>query len=125
MFSDSDSFEPRRAGPPQKSSGVLSLSIALARNPYTKSKSQEEHSKTTLDNATKEALNRDALFDFYVLALGIPAVISIAKKDAVLPDEVDERDTGSAKNVPSFLRGAPPGVTTTKRRKHLWRDIEG
>ena len=42
----------------------------------------------------------------------------------MVPDGVDEVDTDSAKDVPSFLRGAPPGDTAAKARKNLRRDIE-
>lgn len=73
------------------------------------------------DDATKEALS--TLSDLYSPSES-PAVVSIAKEDAVVPDGVDEFDADSVKDVPSFLRGAPPGDTAAKARKHLRRDIE-
>jgi hypothetical protein len=41
-----------------------------------------------------------------------------------VPDGADEVDVEILKDVPSFLRGAPPGDTAAKARKHLRRDIE-
>jgi hypothetical protein len=74
------------------------------------------------DDATKEALS--TLSDLYSPSES-PAVVPIAKEDAVVHDGVDELDTDSAtKDAPSFLRGAPPGDTAAKARKHLRRDIE-
>ncbi|KAI0280541.1 oligomeric complex COG6 [Russula aff. rugulosa BPL654] len=73
------------------------------------------------DDATKEALS--TLSDLYSPSES-PAVVSITKEDAVVPDGVDELDADSVKDVPSFLRGAPPGDTAAKARKHLRRDIE-
>jgi hypothetical protein len=73
------------------------------------------------DEATKEALS--TLSDLYSPS-GFPAVVSTTKEDVVVSDVVDEVDTDSAKDVPSFLRGPPPGDTAAKARKHLRRDIE-
>ena len=36
----------------------------------------------------------------------------------------DQVEVESVKDVPNFLRGAPPGDTAAKARKHLRRDIE-
>ena len=42
----------------------------------------------------------------------------------MIPNGVDEVDMDSAKDVPSFLQGAPPSDTATKVWKNLWHDIE-
>jgi hypothetical protein len=73
------------------------------------------------DEATKETLS--TLSDLYSPSEP-QAAVSTAKEDVVVPDVVDEVDMDSAKDVPSFLRGAPPGDTAAKARKHLRRDIE-
>ena len=73
------------------------------------------------DKAAKEALN--ALSDLYFPS-EFPAVISIVKEDAMIPNGVDEVDMDSAKDVPSFLQGTPPSDTATKAWKNLWHDIE-
>jgi len=90
----------------------------LARNPVSL-RLYKVLGATFEDDATKEALS--TLSDLYS---GSPAVVSMAKEDVVVTDGVDELDKDSAKDAPSFLRGAPPGDTAAKARKHLRRDIE-
>src|SRR6267154_3529948 len=92
----------------------------LARNPVSL-RLYKVLGATFEDDATKEALS--TLSDLYSPSES-PAVVSIAKEDGVVPDGVDELDKDSAKDAPSFLRGAPPGDTAAKARKHLRRDIE-
>ena len=92
----------------------------LARNPVSL-RLYKVLGATFEDEATKEALS--TLSNLYSLSES-PAVVSAAKEDVVAPDGVDEVDIDSAKDVPSFLRGAPPGDTAAKARKHLRRDIE-
>ena len=92
----------------------------LARNPVSL-RLYKVLGATFEDEATKEALG--TLSDLYTPS-GFPAAISTAKEDVVIPDGVDEVDVDSAKDVPSFLRGAPPGDTAAKARKNLRRDIE-
>jgi hypothetical protein len=92
----------------------------LARNPVSL-RLYKVLGATFEDEATKEALS--TLSNLYSLSES-SAVISAAKEDVVAPDGVDEVDMDSAKDVPSFLRGAPPGDTAAKARKHLRRDIE-
>ena len=92
----------------------------LARNPVSL-RLYKVLGATFEDDATKEALS--TLSDLYSPSES-PAVVSIAKDDVVVPDGVDELDKDSAKDAPSFLRGAPPGDTAAKARKHLRRDIE-
>lgn len=67
------------------------------------------------DDATREALS--SLSDLYSPS-GSPSVVS------TIHDAVDEVDMESVKDVPNFLRGAPPGDTAAKARRHLRRDIE-
>jgi hypothetical protein len=92
----------------------------LARNPVSL-RLYKVLGATFEDEATKEALS--TLSDLYSPSES-RAVTSTAKEDVVVPDGVDEVDTDSAKDVPSFLRGAPPGDTAAKARKNLRRDIE-
>jgi conserved oligomeric Golgi complex subunit 6 len=92
----------------------------LARNPVSL-RLYKVLGATFDDDATKEALS--TLSDLYSPSES-PVVVSIAKEDAVVPDGVDELDKDSAKDAPSFLRGAPPSDTAAKARKHLRRDIE-
>ncbi len=92
----------------------------LARNPVSL-RLYKVLGATFEDDATKEALN--TLSDLYSPSEP-PAVVSTAKEDIVVPDGADEVDVDATKDVPSFLRGAPPGDTAAKARKHLRRDIE-
>jgi hypothetical protein len=92
----------------------------LARNPVSL-RLYKVLGATFEDEATKEALS--TLSYLYSLSES-SAVISAAKEDVVAPDGIDEVDMDSVKDVPSFLRGAPPGDTAAKARKHLRRDIE-
>ena len=92
----------------------------LARNPVSL-RLYKVLGATFEDDATKEALS--TLSDLYSPSES-PAAVSTSKEDAVLHDGVDEPDTDSVKDAPSFLRGAPPGDTAAKARKHLRRDIE-
>lgn len=92
----------------------------LARNPVSL-RLYKVLGATFEDEATKEALS--TLSDLYSPSES-RAVTSTAKEDVAVPDGVDEVDTDSAKDVPSFLRGAPPGDTAAKARKNLRRDIE-
>ena len=92
----------------------------LARNPVSL-RLYKVLGATFDDDATKQALS--TLSDLYSPSES-PSVVSIAKEDAVVHDGVDELNTDSAKDVPSFLRGAPPGDTAAKARRHLRRDIE-
>lgn len=70
------------------------------------------------DEATREALS--TLSDLYA-----PSESTlVAKEDDVSHDEADEAGGDKIKDVPSFLRGALPGDTAAKARKHLRRDIE-
>ena len=92
----------------------------LARNPVSL-RLYKVLGATFEDDATKEALT--TLSNLYSPSES-PAVVSIAKEDAIALDGLDELDTNSAKDVPGFLRGAPPSDTAAKARKHLRRDIE-
>jgi hypothetical protein len=92
----------------------------LARNPVSL-RLYKVLGATFEDEATKEALS--TLSDLYSPSES-PAVISAKKEDVVVTEGVDEVDVDSTKDVPSFLRGAPPGDTAAKARKHLRRDIE-
>jgi hypothetical protein len=92
----------------------------LARNPVSL-RLYKVLGATFEDEATREALS--TLSDLYAPS-GSPAVVSNAKEDTIVLDGVDEVDMESVKDVPSFLRGAPPGDTAAKARKHLRRDIE-
>jgi hypothetical protein len=92
----------------------------LARNPVSL-RLYKVLGATFEDEATREALN--TLSDLYTPS-GSPAVVSTTKEGAIIFDGIDEVDVESMKNVPSFLRGAPPGDTAAKARKHLRRDIE-
>jgi conserved oligomeric Golgi complex subunit 6 len=89
----------------------------LARNPVSL-RLYKVLGATFEDDATKEALS--TLSDLYSPS----AVVSTVKEDIVVPDGADEIDVDATKDVPSFLRGAPPGDTAAKARKHLRRDIE-
>ena len=92
----------------------------LARNPVSL-RLYKVLGATFEDEATKEALS--TLSDLYSPSKS-QAIVSTAKEDVVVPDAADEVDLDTAKDVPSFLRGAPPGDTAAKARKHLRRDIE-
>ncbi len=92
----------------------------LARNPVSL-RLYKVLGATFEDDATKEALS--TLSDLYSPSEST-AVLSTTREDAVAPGGVDEIDADSAKDVPSFLRGAPPSDTAAKARKHLRRDIE-
>jgi hypothetical protein len=92
----------------------------LARNPVSL-RLYKVLGATFEDDATKEALS--TLSDLYSPSES-PATVSTAKEDVIVPEGVDEADTYSVKDVPSFLRGAPPGDTAAKARKRLRRDIE-
>ena len=94
--------------------------LPLARNPVSL-RLYKVLGATFEDDATKEALS--TLSNFYSPSES-PVVISIAKEDVVVPDRLDELDTNDVKDVPSFLRGAPPSDAAAKARKHLRRDIE-
>jgi hypothetical protein len=128
-------MQPLRAGPPRARvmPSLVSTPVTevvrrsqtaspspLARNPVSL-RLYKVLGATFEDDATKEALS--TLSDLYSLSES-PAVVSIAKEDTVVPDGVDELDKDSVKDAPSFLRGAPPGDTAAKARKHLRRDIE-
>jgi conserved oligomeric Golgi complex subunit 6 len=92
----------------------------LARNPVSL-RLYKVLGATFEDEATREALG--TLSDLYAPS-GTPVVVSAAKEDTKVLDAVNEVDAESVKDVPSFLRGAPPGDTAAKARKHLRRDIE-
>ena len=92
----------------------------LARNPVSL-RLYKVLGATFEDKATREALS--TLSDLYAPS-GSPVVVSSAKEDSIVLGGVDEVDVESVKDVPSFLRGAPPGDTAAKARKHLRHDIE-
>ncbi|KAF8258917.1 oligomeric complex COG6-domain-containing protein [Lactarius quietus] len=89
----------------------------LARNPVSL-RLYKVLGATFDDDATREALS--TLSDLY--SPSRPTLI--AKEEDVSHDEADEADGEKIKDVPSFLRGALPGDTAAKARKHLRRDIE-
>ena len=123
LLSDSQRVMPSLPSPAVTEIGRRSQTASpspLARNPVSL-RLYKVLGATFEDEATKEALG--TLSDLYSPSES-PAVISTAKEDAVIPDGVDEVDMDSAKDVPSFLRGAPPGDTAAKARKNLRRDIE-
>ena len=84
----------------------------LARNPVSL-RLYKVLGATFDDDATREALS--TLSDLY----STPPPPLATKED-------DDEATGEthSKDVPSFLRGALPGDTAAKARKHLRRDIE-
>jgi conserved oligomeric Golgi complex subunit 6 len=92
----------------------------LARNPVSL-RLYKVLGATFEDEATREALS--TLSDLYTPS-GSTVIVSSAKEDSIVLDGVDDVDLESIKNVPNFLRGAPPGDTAAKARKHLRRDIE-
>jgi hypothetical protein len=89
----------------------------LARNPVSL-RLYKVLGATFDDDATREALS--TLSDLYSPSGPTP----VAKEDDVSHDEADEASGEKIKDVPSFLRGALPGDTAAKARKHLRRDIE-
>jgi len=92
----------------------------LARNPVSL-RLYKVLGATFEDEATREALS--TLSDLYAPS-GSPIVVETTKEDTTGLDGIDEVEVESVKDVPSFLRGAPPGDTAAKARKHLRRDIE-
>ncbi|KAH9066222.1 oligomeric complex COG6 [Lactarius vividus] len=89
----------------------------LARNPVSL-RLYKVLGATFDDEATREALS--TLSDLYS-----PSESRlITKEDDISHDSADETDGEKIKDVPSFLRGALPGDTAAKARKHLRRDIE-
>jgi hypothetical protein len=92
----------------------------LARNPVSL-RLYKVLGATFEDEATREALS--TLSDLYAPS-GSSIVVSTTKEDTIGLDGIDQGEAESVKDVPSFLRGAPPGDTAAKARKHLRRDIE-
>ena len=89
----------------------------LARNPVSL-RLYKVLGATFDDDATREALS--TLSDLYS-----PSESTLVANGDDLHDEADETDGEKVqKDVPSFLRGALPGDTAAKARKHLRRDIE-
>jgi hypothetical protein len=92
----------------------------LARNPVSL-RLYKVLGATFEDEATREALS--TLSDLYAPS-GSLNVVSTTKEDTIGLDGTEQGEVESAKDVPSFLRGSPPGDTAAKARKHLRRDIE-
>ncbi|KAH9032506.1 oligomeric complex COG6 [Lactarius hengduanensis] len=90
----------------------------LARNPVSL-RLYKVLGATFDDEATREALS--TLSDLYSPS---ESTLVAKKEDDVSHDEVDGADGEKVNDVPSFLRGALPGDTAAKARKHLRRDIE-
>ena len=89
----------------------------LARNPVSL-RLYKVLGATFDDDATREALS--TLSDLYSPS----EPTRVAKEDDLSHEEADETNGEKVKDVPSFLRGALPGDTAAKARKHLRRDIE-
>jgi hypothetical protein len=92
----------------------------LARNPVSL-RLYKVLGATFEDDATREALS--TLSDLYAPS-GSSIVVSTTKEDTIGLDGIDQVEVESVKDVPNFLRGAPPDDTAAKARKHLRRDIE-
>jgi conserved oligomeric Golgi complex subunit 6 len=137
MFVTTNSASRRAGASEPNSHGIMpsapsAAAIDIARRSQTASPSPLARNPVSLrlykvlgatfeDEATREALS--TLSDLYAPS-GTPTVVSAAKEDTTVLDAVDGVDAESVKDVPSFLRGLPPGDTAAKARKHLRRDIE-